>query len=108
MQQNRNRVELFPDLRRNLLFIAYRLILTVNLCFGSKSIQNDYKWRNTYFLVLCIFLQNTHHVHRMMYSDKLRMNLPVNYSNICLLGDFNSRTAAADDFILVDEKDKAP
>jgi hypothetical protein len=36
------------------------------------------------------------------------MNLPVNYSNICLLGDFNSRTAAVDDFILVDEKDKAP
>ena len=108
MQQNRNRVELFQNLRRNLLFITYRLILTVNLCFGSKSIQNDYKWRNTYFLVLCIFLQNTHHIHRMMYSDKLRMNLPVNYSNICLLGDFNSRTAAADDFILVDEKDKAP
>ena len=36
------------------------------------------------------------------------LNFSVNYSNICLLGDFNSRTAAFDDFILVDEKDKAP
>ena len=31
------------------------------------------------------------------------LNFSVNYSNICLLGDFNSRTAAAEDLILVDK-----
>ena len=49
----------------------------------------------------------------MMYSGKQieneYLNFSVNYGNICLLiGDFNSRTAAPDDFIIVDEKDKTP